>query len=122
MIKGEEVIVNGKRAIYQDEANNFKFAIIKYIDTGLEVAVNVNEIQELPSVSCSALNSQVGGNHYKDLEIQPAEYCQKNKLGFLESNAIKYITRHRMKNKEQDIDKAIHTLQLLKEIEYGEKN
>lgn len=67
-----------------------------------------------------ALESQIGGNHYKDLAIQPAEYCQKNGLRYMESNAIKYITRHRSKNGKQDIEKAIHSLQLLLEIEYSD--
>ena len=30
-------------------------------------------------------------------EIQPIEYTYKNKLGFIEGNVIKYITRHREK-------------------------
>jgi hypothetical protein len=33
--------------------------------------------------------------------------------------AIKYICRYKDKNGVEDIDKAIHTLELLKEIEYG---
>lgn len=67
----------------------------------------------------SALSSQVGGNHYKGMVIQPIEFCQKNRLGYAESLAIKYICRHGSKNGAQDIDKAIHCLQLLKELEYG---
>lgn len=66
----------------------------------------------------SPLKTQIGGNHYKSLAIQPAEYCQKNRLGYLESNAIKYITRHKAKNLEQDVRKAIHCLELLLELEY----
>lgn len=62
---------------------------------------------------------QYGGNHYKDLAIQPAEFCQRNRLNFCESEAIKYITRHRDKGKDVDIMKAIHFLQMVLEIEYG---
>lgn len=65
----------------------------------------------------SALSQQVGGSHYKSLPIQPVEYCQRNKLGFCESSAIKYISRWKDKGGIQDIDKAIHFLNLLKEIE-----
>ena len=68
----------------------------------------------------SALAVQIGGDHYKKLAIQPVEYCQRNRLNFLESSVIKYVTRHRDKGKVQDIDKAIHFLQLLKEMEYPE--
>jgi hypothetical protein len=66
----------------------------------------------------SAFDTQVGGDHYKDLAIQPAEYCQRNKLGALESFVVKYVTRHPEKGKRKDIEKAIHCLQLLLEIDY----
>ena len=61
---------------------------------------------------------QVSGSHYKDMAIQPAEYATKNKLGFLEGNAIKYISRHGKKNGVDDLRKAIHTLELLIEFTY----
>lgn len=68
----------------------------------------------------NALSSQVGGTHYKDMPIQPIEYCQKNKLGALETFVVKYVSRYKSKNGIEDINKAIHCLELLKEIEYGE--
>lgn len=68
----------------------------------------------------NALQKQVGGNHYKNMAIQPSEYCQKNNLNHLESNAIKYISRHRVKNGPEDIKKAIHCLELLLEIDYSD--
>lgn len=77
------------------------------------------ESQETNPQERDPLQKQIGGNHYKDLAIQPAEYCQRNGLRFLESNAIKYITRHGSKGKAQDIRKAIHCLELLLEIEYS---
>jgi hypothetical protein len=61
---------------------------------------------------------QIGGNHYKSFQIQPAEFCQRNQLNFLESNAIKYLTRHRLKNGKQDLQKAIHCIELILEYEY----
>ncbi|MCF7762785.1 MAG: DUF3310 domain-containing protein [Verrucomicrobia bacterium] len=66
---------------------------------------------------------QVAGGHYKKLVIQPAEYCHRNGLGFCESSAIKYITRHRDKGRAEDIQKAIHFLHLLLEFDYpGDEN
>lgn len=65
------------------------------------------------------LDVQEGGSHYKDCPIQPVEYIYANKLDFLQGSVIKYVTRFRSKNGEQDLDKAIHFLQLLKELEYG---
>jgi len=67
----------------------------------------------------SALEKQEGGGHYKRLKIQPVEYCFHNQIPALESAVIKYATRHRMKNGEGDIRKAIHCLELILELEYG---
>ena len=65
-----------------------------------------------------ASERQVGGSHYKDMPIQPLEFIIKNGLNWCEGSAIKYICRHANKNGVQDIDKAIHYLELLKELEY----
>lgn len=72
-----------------------------------------------PAEAPSALATQVGGGHYKTLPIQPVEYAQRNHLGYCEANVVKYVTRHRAKGGRQDIEKAIHYLRLLLEIEYG---
>ena len=69
----------------------------------------------------SPLETQVGGSHYKDMPIQPVEFCQTNGLRFCEASAIKYICRHRNKNGRQDLEKAIHFLQMLVAMQYGEK-
>jgi hypothetical protein len=69
-------------------------------------------------MSQKASTLQVGGDHYKDMPIQPSEFIHKNGLNWLEGNAIKYICRHARKNGKRDIDKAIHYLELLKEWEY----
>ena len=62
-----------------------------------------------------ATQTQVGGDHYAKMKIQPIDFILQNKLGFCEGNAIKYICRHRVKNGKQDIEKAIHYLQILLE-------
>lgn len=71
--------------------------------------------------SVSALDKQVSGSHYKDCGIQPIEYIHANGLDYFEGNAVKYITRHRKKNGKADIEKAIHYLELLLELEYKDK-
>ena len=68
-----------------------------------------------------ATSQQVGGDHYTRLAIQPAEYNQRNGLGFCEACVVKYVSRHKHKNGKQDIEKAIHFLNLLLEIEYKEQ-
>jgi len=64
-------------------------------------------------------DKQVGGSHYKNFEIQPAEFVNKNKLLFAEGNAVKYICRHFTKGGVEDIDKAIHYLEMIKERDYS---
>jgi hypothetical protein len=64
------------------------------------------------------LDVQIGGNHYKDFEIQPVEFTTRNHLGFIEGNVIKYVSRHHFKNGKEDILKAIHYLELLLELKY----
>ena len=55
-----------------------------------------------------SLEKQVGGKHYRNMNIQPAHFINENKLLFAEGNAIKYICRHAAKGKEEDVKKAIH--------------
>ena len=70
------------------------------------------------SSSESALDRQVGSSqHYKDFKIQPIEFITANKLSFIQGNVIKYICRYNKKNGKEDIDKAIHYCELLKELE-----
>ena len=66
----------------------------------------------------SALEKQTAGSHYKNMKIQPIEYCMANNLNACESFVVKYVSRHRNKNGKEDIEKAIHCLQLLIELEY----
>jgi len=66
----------------------------------------------------SAYKKQIGGSHYKDMAIQPADFINKNKLLFSEGNAIKYICRHQSKGKLQDIKKAMHYLEMIIERDY----
>ena len=68
-----------------------------------------------------SLDNQVGGKHYTDYKIQPIEFITSNNIGFIEGNVIKYVTRFRQKNGIEDIDKAIHYLELLKEMYYNGK-
>ena len=65
----------------------------------------------------SALDRQVGGEHYKNFKIQPIEFITANKLSFIQACIIKYICRFDKKNGKEDIDKAIHYCELLKELE-----
>ena len=76
--------------------------------------------QEWNESARKASQRQVGGDHYNTMKIEPIEFVLANNLGYCEGNAIKYICRHAVKGGVQDVDKAIHYLQLLKEYKYGQ--
>jgi hypothetical protein len=68
----------------------------------------------------NAKEKQIGGEHYKTLAIQPMEYSVKNMLDPLQHTVIKYVTRHKAKGGRQDIEKAIHCLEMILEMQYNE--
>lgn len=71
----------------------------------------------------AALDVQIGGSHYKALPIQPAEFSERNALTFLEGCVVKRVCRHSRGGKgRQDIEKAIHELQLILALHYPEKD
>lgn len=56
---------------------------------------------------------QVGGDHYKNMKIQPIEYIMANELGFIEGCVVKYVSRYRVKGGVSDLKKARHFLDIL---------
>lgn len=76
--------------------------------------------QASPHSVPSALDVQVGGNHYKDMPIQPVEFIHANSIGYFEGNVIKYVARWRKKNGVADLEKARHYIDLLIKLE-GQK-
>ena len=65
----------------------------------------------------SALDVQVGGDHYKKLGIQPMEYSMVNNLDACQHTIIKYVTRFRDKGGLGDLEKARHAIDMLIEFE-----
>ena len=60
---------------------------------------------------------QVSGKHYKEKIIQPWDYIYANNLGYFEGNCVKYVSRWRDKGGIADLQKAIHYLEKLIELE-----
>ena len=78
--------------------------------------VSYKEFKTIHQESINTFNSQVGGNHYTKMKIQPMQFSMANSLNAMQHTIIKYVTRVDLKgNGDEDIDKAIHTLQLWKE-------
>jgi len=64
----------------------------------------------------TALKTQVGGSHYKEFAIQPAEFIEKNGLSFLAGCVVKRMCRWQDKDGLRDLEKAKHEIDLLIEI------
>jgi len=88
-----------------------------------DVAEQKNQTDSTPThenVVITAKQTQIGGDHYKRLAIQPFEYIHKNNLSFGQGNVIKYTTRYKYKNGLEDLKKARHYIDLLIQEEYGD--
>ena len=71
--------------------------------------------------AASPLSTQIGGDHYTKLAIQPMQYCMENGLDPLQHTIIKYVTRFRDKAGIEDLEKAKHCIDMLIEFEKESK-
>lgn len=76
------------------------------------------DLFNLNQVPACSLDVQIGGIHYKDMVIQPAEYCEYNNIPALEASVIKYVSRHMNKNGVQDLEKAKDLINMIIEMRY----
>jgi hypothetical protein len=70
----------------------------------------------------SADEQQVGGTHYKDMAVEPwivmqAVLTPEEFRGYLKGNVIKYSMRQGKKADSDDVGKALHYIDKLKEIQ-----
>ena len=65
-----------------------------------------------------AYDKQIGGSHYQNFKIQPSKFVIENELLYPEGCVIKYILRHRLKGKKEDLKKAIHFIEMIIERDY----
>lgn len=63
-----------------------------------------------------ALDTQVGGDHYRTLGIQPVEFAMTQGYDFAAASILKYVTRHRTKAGRQDVEKALHFVGLRSQV------
>ena len=97
-----------------EEAENY-IARISSPNWREEVSVDTNKTH-------SALDSQVGGAHYKDMAVQPWQALEawltpEEYRGYHKGVAIAYLAREQSKGGMQDIEKAMHHLQRLIEMQ-----
>ena len=66
-------------------------------------------------------DGQIGGDHYKT-DYHHWDIVAKNRIGYVEAVAAKYVTRWRKKDGIRDLEKALHyidkVLDLVKTINY----
>jgi|TARA_R100001163_G_C5059588_1_gene196282 hypothetical protein len=58
---------------------------------------------------------QVGGTHYKEKNIQPWDIRKDWKLDPWTADVVRYLSRHQSKNGKEDIEKAIHCLEYVRD-------
>jgi hypothetical protein len=66
----------------------------------------------------TALENQVGGDHYRAMAIQPVEFIHANGIPFIEGCVIKYVSRWRSKGGIADLEKAKHFIEILIDLEH----
>ena len=90
----------------------------------MKLRKTITEPKTDPAYTDSAIKSQVGGNHYQALGVQPLEATYAN-FGYIglrasvHTKVCKYLTRDKGTHKE-DITKAIHVLQM--QLEFLERS
>lgn len=67
------------------------------------------------SASKSALEREVGGEHYKS-DYQPIELMEKVRMYACCANILKYSFRYKNKNGSQDLEKALHYCDLMEAL------
>jgi hypothetical protein len=64
----------------------------------------------------NATETQVGGNHYTKLRMQPMEFTMKHKWDSCAHSVLKYVVRYRDKGGLADLKKALHCLHLRRSL------
>lgn len=72
------------------------------------------------SKATNPLDTQVGGDHYKTMKIQPFEFSMANNFNAGQHSIVKYVSRYKNKNQFEDLKKAHHFLELMMSHEYPE--
>lgn len=65
----------------------------------------------------TANDIQYGGEHYKNRKYETWDVIADWRLGYFDGNAVKYLSRWRLKNGLEDLLKARHYIDKLIELE-----
>ena len=64
----------------------------------------------------SALDQQVGGDHYKNIPYQPVVFITKMRYNFIQGCILKYVLSYKALHNKEEIEKAVHYCQLGQEL------
>lgn len=64
----------------------------------------------------TSLDIQIGGNRYKGFVYQPVQFSVDMCLNFIQGNIVKYVSRYKNKNGNEDLKKVMHYAQLGAEL------
>jgi len=93
--------------------------------TGLPGGLPIHDRPALKSSNPSlktANDIQIAGDHYKKHKFETWDVILDWNLGYLDGNAVKYLSRWRSKGGVQDLKKAAHYIQKLIEVEEANGN
>ena len=93
-----------------------------FTDNCIELVGGRNDVNTTKTLDkkYNPLEVQQSGNHYKNGEIQPIEYSERNNLSMCQGNIVKYVSRHKEKNGVDDLAKVVHYALLEALFVYGE--
>lgn len=63
-------------------------------------------------------SSTTSPSYYSRWASSPIDFIQDNDLSYAEANVIKYIMRHDAKNGEEDLDKALTYIEMIRHRDY----
>jgi hypothetical protein len=81
-----------------------------------DAMASVSDMWKIGPDKSPAKSRQVGGDHYKQHDLQPWDIIEVFDLDFWEGNCLKYLLRKK-DNRLQDLQKARHYLDYLIERE-----
>lgn len=70
----------------------------------------------------SVLDIQIGGEHYKSMQMQPISLITRANCDYIQGRIIELISSYKSKNDKQRIEKCIHYARLAIELQPDEKN
>lgn len=116
--RGERNRYGKEAAVLRNQLEESREETNMYSDHAIATGKLLNEAAANYGMTFKPTDHQVGGDHYQHDEIQPIQVIQAWRLRFEAGNVLKYLYRLGKKGDVgkalEDIDKAVHYLQLLR--------